>query len=53
MTQDTQKQHGALYLRVRPQEFDEVLGNDAAVQTLQQALQTVERQHVGAVRFRF
>ena len=51
MTQDTQKQHGALYLRVRPQEFEDLLGNDAAVQTLQQALQKPEetRPHVFAL----
>lgn len=51
VTEETKKQHGALYLRVRPQEFEDVLGNDAAVQTLQQALQKPKetRPHVFAL----
>jgi len=45
------KQQGALYLRVRPQAFDEILGNEAAVQVLQQALGKPEatRPHVLAL----
>lgn len=45
------QQQGALYLRVRPQTFDEVVGNEAAVNVLQQALGKPEatRPHVYAL----
>ena len=45
------KQQGALYLRVRPQEFEDILGNEAAVQVLQTALAKPEatRPHVYAL----
>ena len=45
------QQQGALYLRVRPQDFDGIVGNEAAVQVLQQALGNPEatRPHVFAL----
>lgn len=47
----TETQRGALYLRVRPQEFGDVLGNDAAVSILKTALGKPEatRPHVFAL----